>query len=226
MRSTSDINLLNGEDNIASSSDFQRNLLTLRDLSYPFSIPFCTTKCCKTHVARQCTALHAGWRATKERCESHSSDPLRNQARSPIRRQPSRSQSQLACSRHLRQLVGKRAQTPPTLTVSLTRPDAWSTTGGMKTILTFLTVSLLTGCASTWYQPGKTPQQAWQDYNQCQIEAARAADPTGIGMASDGGARGDVKKHEQAIAESCMRAKGYLPLKDQTVPNRDQYPKF
>jgi hypothetical protein len=81
----------------------------------------------------------------------------------------------------------------------------------MKTLryLFVYAVTILAGCAGpVWYQNGKTSQQAWQDYSDCQIQAAQTIDPHSYfvpGLIESG----RIEGHEKDLIEACMRGKGY-----------------
>ena len=96
-------------------------------------------------------------------------------------------------------------------------------------------VLLITGCASApkqvWYQPGKTPAETWQDYNQCKTAATKSADPYGLSGLGIGGntlagtlAMNDVQHNKEDFFNSCMRGQGYVPTSRTNVLNAENYP--
>lgn len=110
----------------------------------------------------------------------------------------------------------------------LTRPDARNKTNRMKPsalICAICGLLVLTGCANqVWYQPGKTPAEAYQDLRACRTESMRTVDPHGISGIMPGLpgiiGRGRV---DDDLADG-MKAKGWQPVK-RTEQNRDYPPK-
>ena len=95
----------------------------------------------------------------------------------------------------------------------------------MKTKLPFVLLIFVTGCATNqvWYQPGKTPAQAYHDLTSCKEKCAQAlfgnniaklGNPWGLGLPS-----------EKDFIRDCMRGEGWMLTPANTITNGDQYPR-
>lgn len=97
----------------------------------------------------------------------------------------------------------------------------------MKTLLLLLLSALLVGCGSTrvWYQAAKTPAEAHADFGECKMQAARAADPHGLGIV--GGLGGFMARGIATgdFVKSCMFSKGYQPVAQNTLTNGAIWPR-
>lgn len=93
----------------------------------------------------------------------------------------------------------------------------------MKTFTVWILVSLLfAGCASqVWYQPGKTPAQAYQDLTDCKSKARAAVDPSGIASVL----MWPIGIGIGVYTEECMQSRGWVLTPARSVTNASQYPK-
>lgn len=82
---------------------------------------------------------------------------------------------------------------------------------------------LMCGCAhKVWYQPGKTPAQAYQDLTDCKREAKQTLDPHGTA-----GFMPLLREPDTAgYIKDAMRGKGYVPTPANAVTNATQYPRL
>ena len=62
------------------------------------------------------------------------------------------------------------------------------------------------GCASYWYQEGKTFEECKQDREECREELLRHSDLTRVGP------------YEIKFMEECMKEKGYRLVKENELP--------
>jgi hypothetical protein len=90
----------------------------------------------------------------------------------------------------------------------------------------FPLILLVAGCAApkVWYQPDRTAADAWRDFGDCKMQAARAPYATSANMNGIGAfmsasiAQGD-------FLNACMLGKGYRQVRANSVTNGTDFPK-
>jgi hypothetical protein len=82
------------------------------------------------------------------------------------------------------------------------------------------------GCGSpkVWYQPGRSSADAWQDFGDCKMKAARAPFATSPNM-SGLGAFMSASIAQGDFFNACMLGKGYRQVRANTVTNGADFPK-
>jgi len=87
----------------------------------------------------------------------------------------------------------------------------------MKRALCLLGLLIFSGCSivkpQVWYQPGKTPAEAYHDLTTCKTQARTALDPHGMSGFMPAFSKPDVNGY----VRDCMKAKGWFPTSAKTI---------